>query len=205
MIILRDASEAEMVSAFLQEEIVSHRFREDVLNALRECNSAEELIVHGDLADESENALRAKVLGIYRGYPDREIFENYPAKVDWKFVRFEAEDLGKLRYISYSYWDELSKGTSRPEDAAKTVNEGVEIFGVSNQYFLDGRDALRRGKHFPPIIVLTDGTEPYVLIEGHCRATCYALVPEFFAGSEGYVGFCSTEELHKFDPGEAKA
>ena len=198
MIILRNASEEEMVLAFLQEEIDSCRFRDDVLNALKVCNANEELIVHGSVLNGTENALREKVLGIYRGYPDREIFENYPDKIEWKYVCFEAEDLDRLRYISYSYWDELSKGTSKPDDAAKTVNEGIEIFGVSNQYFLDGREALRQGKHFPPIIILTDGNGPYVLIEGHCRATCYALVPECFAGSEGYAGFCTAKELLKF-------
>lgn len=186
MIIMRNATEAEMVLAFLKEEINSCRFRDDVLKALKECDASEKLIVHGDVANGMENDLREKVLGIYRGYPNREIFENYPARIEWKFVRFEAEDLDRLRYISYSYWDELSKGTSKPREAAKTVNDGVEIFGLSNQYFLDGREALRQGKHFPPIIVLTDGKGLYILIEGHCRATCYAMVPECFAGSEGY-------------------
>ena len=200
MTILHNASEAEMVLTFLQEEMESCRFREEMFSALKECNVTEELIVHGDVMNATENALREKVLGKYRGYPDREIFKNYPSKIEWKRVRFEAEDLDRLRYISYSYWDELSKGTSKPSDAAKTVNDGVEIFGVSNQYFLDGRDALAQGKHFPPIIVLTDGNGPLVLIEGHCRATCYALVPECFVDSEAYAGFCTTEEILKFNP-----
>lgn len=204
MEVLRNASEAEMVAEFLQGEIGSHRFREDILRALAECGASEELITQSDCSDESANALRARVLGVFRGYPDREIFENYPADVDWKLVRFAEEDLGRLRYISYSYWDELSKGTSRPDEAAKTVNEGVEIFGVSNRYFLEGRGLLLEGKHFPPIIVLTDGNGPCVLIEGHCRATCYALVPGSFAGTEGYVGFCTTEELHRYNPATAE-
>ena len=199
MVILCNASEAEMVLAFLQAEIDSSRFRDEVINALKECNVTEKLIIHGDVLNETENVIRKKVLGIYRGYPDSEIFKNYPGKIDWKFVRFETGDLDRLRYISYSYWDELSKGTRKPNDATKTVNDGIEIFGVSNQYFLDGRELLRQGKRFPPIIVLTDGNGPYILIEGHCRATCYALVPESFAGSEGYVGFCTAEELLKFE------
>ena len=90
MVILCNASEAEMVLAFLQAEIDSSRFRDEVINALKECNVTEKLIIHGDVLNETENAIRKKVLGIYRGYPDSEIFKNYPGKIDWKFVRFET-------------------------------------------------------------------------------------------------------------------
>ena len=189
MKILRDATEAEMVLAFLQGEIRSYRFRDDILRALAKCGAAEELITEGDCTDAAANELRAKVLGIFRGYPDREIFEQYPANVDWKWVEFDGDDLEKLRYISYSYWDEISKGTSRPSEAAKTVAAGIEIFGVSNQYFLSGSELLRQGKHFPPIIALAENDGTFTLLEGHCRATCYAMVQGSFAGTNGYVGF----------------
>ena len=189
MKILRNTTEAEMVLAFLQGEIRSHRFRDDILRALAKCGAAEELITEGDCADTAANALRAKVLGIFRGYPNREIFEEYPENVMWKFVEFAEEDIEKLRYISYSYWDEISKGTSRPSEAAKTVAAGIEIFGVSNQYFLSGSELLRKGEHFPPIITLANDDGTFTLLEGHCRATCYAMVPGSFAGTNGYVGF----------------
>ena len=195
MKILRDSSEEEMVLAFLQGEIRSHRFREDILKALREQGTDEALITEGDIGNASENALRAAVLGAFRGYPDREIFQDYPANVQWKYVEFAEEDLKDLCYISYSYWDEISKGTRKPVEAAKTVLAGEEIFGVSNQYFLDGSEKLRAGEHFPPIILLTDSPERYVLVEGHCRATCYAMVPGSFAGTNGYVGFCAEGAL----------
>lgn len=197
MIILRDSSEEEMVLEFLKGELCSHRFRESILKALQEQNVTEELVTQGDLKNEWENAQRKAILGAFRGYPDRELFENYPEHVQWKFVEFEREDLEKLRYVSYSYWDELSKGTSKPGEAAKTVIAGREIFGASNQYFLDGRDKLLQGLGFPPIILLTDGGGTLLLLEGHCRATCYALVPERFAGTKGFVGFCDAEEFRR--------
>lgn len=200
MRILRDASEEEMVLAFLKEELDSGRFREPILKALKDVGVSEELIRKGNLADERENVLRGRVLGFFRGYPDREIFEHYPPGVVWKYAVFETADLDKLRYVDYSYWNELSKGTSSPVRAAETVRKGEEIYGISNQYFLEGKKMLEQGITFPPLIVLTCGSERYLILEGHCRATAYALQPETFEGAEAYVGFCSAEALFRKAP-----
>lgn len=195
MRILRDASEEEMVLAFLQEELDSRRFHEPILKALKDVGASEELIWEGDLTSKKQNALRSQVLGFFRGYPDREIFENYPRDIIWKYAAFEAADLSKLRYVDYDYWNDLSKGTSSPIQAAKTISNGEEIYGVSNQYYLEGKALLEQGKSFPPLIVLTCGDNAYLLLEGHCRATVYAMLPEAFEGTEAYVGFCSAEAL----------
>lgn len=200
MRILRDASEEEMVLAFLREELNSKRFREPILKILQDVGASEELLLNGDLTHEGQNVLRKRVLGLFRGYPDCEIFENYPPNIVWKYASFEAADLNKLRYVDYSYWNELSKGTSEPVRAAETVRKGEEIYGISNQYFLDGKKMLEQGMTFPPLIVLTCGSEMYLILEGHCRATAYALLPEAFEKSEAYIGFCSAEALFRKAP-----
>ena len=189
MRILREALEEEMVLTFLKEELDSRRFREPILKALKNVGASEELILEGDITSERQNVLRNQVLGAFRGYPDREVFENYPRDIVWKYAAFEATDLGKLRYVDYDYWNELSKGTSSPVQAAETISKGEEIYGISNQYYLEGKAQLEQGKSFPPLIVLTCGNDLYLLLEGHCRATTYALLPEAFEGSEAYVGF----------------
>lgn len=200
MRILRDASEEEMVLAFLREELDSRRFREPILQALKDAGASEELILEGDITSERQNVLRGRVLGLFRGYPDREIFEHYPPNVAWKYGAFEAADLNKLRYVDYSYWNELSKGTSCPVQAAETLRKGEEIYGISNQYFLEGKKMLEQGMTFPPLIVLTCGNQKYLILEGHCRATAYALLPQAFEGAETYVGFCSAEALLRKAP-----
>lgn len=200
MRILRDASEEEMVLAFLKEELASKRFRELILRVLKDIGVSEELILEGDTTDERQNRLRSQVLGLFRGYPDREIFENYPQDAAWKYAVFEAPDLDKLRYVDYSYWNELSKETSSPVQAAETVRKGEEIYGISNQYYLEGKKMLEQGMTFPPLIVLTCGNETYLILEGHCRATAYALLPETFEGTDAYVGFCSAEALFQKAP-----
>ena len=200
MRILRDASEEEMVLAFLREELDSKRFRESILKALKDAGASEELILEGDITSETQNILRCRVLGLFRGYPDREIFENYPSDVTWKYAVFEADDLCKLRYVDYDYWNELSRETSSPVNAAETIRNGEEIYGISNQYYLEGKELLEQGMTFPPMILLTCGNERYLILEGHCRATAYALLPEAFGGTEAYVGFCSAEALLRKSP-----
>ena len=200
MHILRDASEEEMVLALLREELDSRRFREQILKVLKDAKASEKLILEGDIANEGQNVLRKQVLGFFRGYPDREIFEHYPSGVVWKYGIFEAADLNRLRYVDYSYWNELSKGTSSPVQAAETICRGEEIYNISNQYFLEGKEMLEQGMTFPPLIVLTCGNEMYLILEGHCRATAYALLPEAFEGTEAYIGFCSAETLFRKAP-----
>ena len=200
MHILRDASEEEMVLTFLKEELDSRRFREPILEALMDAGASEELILEGDISSERQNVLRRQVLGFFRGYPDREIFENYPRDIVWKYAAFEATDISKLRYVDYDYWNDLSKGTSSPIQAAETIRKGEKIYGISNQYYLEGKKLLEHGKSFSPLIVLTCGNDVYLLLEGHCRATAYALLPEAFEGTEAYVGFCSVDALLRKAP-----
>lgn len=97
MRILRDASEEEMVLAFLKEELDSRRYHEPIIKALKDAGTSEKLIREGNTADDGQNILRSRVLGLFRGYPDRDLFENYPRDIVWKYAAFEATDLGKLR------------------------------------------------------------------------------------------------------------
>ncbi len=193
MVILRDSSEDEMILAFLKSETDSKRFGARLAEVREKRGISENIIRSGDISSAEENSLRAGLLGEFRGYPDREIFENYPEDVSWKYVRFDADDLGRLRYVDYSYWNELSEGTSKPSVAAETIRKGIEIYGQPNRNFLDGAGFLDGGGSFPPLIVLICGDEKYIIIEGHCRATSYALRPDKFSGTHGYAGFCSSD------------
>lgn len=80
-----------------------------------------------------------------------------------------------MRYIDYSYWNELSGGSRLPVDAAGRIREGVRVFGISNQRFLDAADAVARGERFPPLILAGPHYDDLVCLEGHLRLTGYAL------------------------------
>ena len=194
MEIIRDSTENEMILCFLAGELNSHRFSAELSENMKKLGISEDTIRSGDLLSEEQNSLRRKLLGEFRGYPDNEIFENYPKDITWKYVRFSESDIGSLYYVDYSYWNELSRGTSRPADAVLTIKSGTEIFGQPNDNFLRGAEYLKTGK-FPPIIVLTCGNGKYLILEGHCRATSYALSPGRFGGTFGYCGFCTEPEM----------
>lgn len=43
---------------------------------------------------------------MFRGYQDEELFERFPKNIEWKFVQFDDNDIDKIYYINYDYWNE---------------------------------------------------------------------------------------------------
>lgn len=198
---VREASEAEMILAFLQGEWQSRRFMGKLKQAMEELSASEEVIVQGDLTSAEENALRREILARHRGYPDEEMFERFPEISEWHYVRFSESDIDHVNYIDYSYWNEISKHTSKPKKAAETIREGTEIYGVSNAPTWEGLEYLKENS-FPPVILITANDREYLIIEGHSRMTVYGMKPELLEGTYGYIGRCSPESMHFYDKRE---
>ncbi len=199
MEILRKSSEEEMISEFLRAEYNSVRFSEQLAASMERLGVVDTLITGANLKDETENVQRKRLLGDFRGYgEDRELFEHFPKVSEWMLCWFSETDLGYIRYIDYSYWNELSAGTGKPLFAAETIKNGTEIFGVSNEGFLRAAEYIKGGGRFPKLFFLTADYENYVIVEGHQRVTAYALIPECFRDVEVIVGKCSKEALEKW-------
>ena len=187
-----------MILDFLKAELNSIRFNDKLKSILESLNLNENIILNGNTNNKEENNYRLKIMGEYRGYPNKELFNNFPSIDEWSFVELSQEDIYNLYYIDYDYWNELSNNTSSPLEAVKSIKEGKEIFGVSNQPFIDGIKCLNTQK-FPPIILITCNDEKYLIIEGHSRVTIYGFDPSKLEGSYAYVGHCSLEEMKKYD------
>ena len=139
MIYIREASEDEMVALFLKTEIKSTRFRDRILAAIDQLKAKESIVTEPNLASAEENDLRREILSIFRGYGrDAEMFEGYPGDIRWVWVDLSRADLERVRYIDYSYWNELSSHTRLAKVAATNIRKGIEVFGVSNDGFLEG-------------------------------------------------------------------
>ena len=138
------------------------------------------LLEEPDITRAADNELRAGVLARFRGYgEDRDLFEGYPASIAWHWILLDRHELSRIKYVDYSYWNLLSGGLRRPIDAARTIRDGTEIYGVSNQPFLEGAEAVRHGTVFEaPILVAPDPDGDLVILEGHGRMTVYALAGE---------------------------
>lgn len=164
---------------------------------MRELLPDESIILSVNLNNTYENIARKKLLGEFRGYGlNRELFENFPNEIQWSLCNFVSCDLNNIRYIDYSYWNELSKGTHSPLTAAQTILNGIEIYGQSNVGFVKAAEYIRSGGKFPRPILLTSDFEHFVIVEGHLRITAYALMPEHFNNVECFVGKCEIGRAH---------
>lgn len=196
MNILRASSEAEMIAEFLKAEYRSERISAEIKDAMEKLMLTDSIIISADLNNADENTSRKKLLGEFRGYGlNRELFERFPTEIVWSLCSFSSGDLKNIRYIDYSYWNELSQGTRSPLTAAQTILNGIEIYEQSNEGFLKAAEFIKGGGKFLRPIFLTSDFEHFVIVEGHLRMTAFALAPECFDNIECFVGKCDGDEL----------
>jgi hypothetical protein len=175
MRLLRLTSEADMIASFLQAEMTSLRFGSYIKAQLEHDRRDRSLVEAPDITNASDNAYRRQLLAAYRAY----VFDKLPVHITWYRALLDREEIAKVRYISYDYWNELSAQTRLAIVATETIRAGREIFGQSNQAFLQAAQALRAGAQFSEMIIL--GTSPesaLTVYEGHLRLTAYLLAPE---------------------------
>ena len=189
---VRAISEAEMVALFLATEYPATRTHQKMLAVLQREGLSPGIIEQPDLHDAQENTCRRTILGAYRGYgQNTDYFQDFPFPVQWERAMLSRQELEQVRYIDYDYWVELSKGSRLPRDGARAILAGDEVFGVSNQGFLQMAEALRSGVQFPTLILVGKKRQSMlVVLEGHARLTAMFLVPECLpAELEVVVGF----------------
>jgi hypothetical protein len=201
--VVAESSEAEMVAVFLRGELRSERFGPGIRQATASVGADLRLVTSPDLADETENAVRCRILEATRAYLRRDgLFGGFPRDVGWQWLVLSPEELMAVLYIDYSYWNELSGGSRLPLDAARRIREGVEPFGVPNSGFLELADELaERAPARELILASAGGSEPLIALEGHARLTALALRPEVIPAelevllgtSPGMTGWAATD------------
>lgn len=192
MKLIRKIQEDEMVAEFLKAEITSKRFVNEVRREIKKYHIPNRIIKNPNLKNADENQIRKRILGAYRGYgKKKQLFDNFPSKVVWKRIFLKPKELVLVRYINFDYWVKLSNQTRLPTDAARSIKAGIEVFGVSNQNFLDAAKALRHGKKFPPLILIAKNSRSrMVVLEGNLRLTAYLLEPKAIPDEiEAIIGY----------------
>lgn len=172
MKVIRKASPQEMVSVWLQGELQSPRFSGELSKAIKKHNVREELITSPDLNNEEENKQRHKILVEYRKW-----FNWDPSELKWQWEELTLEELLNLKYLAYSYWNELSNGTGLVKDGAESVKNGKIVFDVSNDNFWSAAKLIDEGVELPALILQKDTAKgpDEVIVEGHLRATAYGI------------------------------
>jgi hypothetical protein len=170
----RPALEAEVVLAFLRGEIDSDRFGNDVRRALIGAGGLQ-LVRSPDLDSEEENRARERALAAARGWRNTELFEGFPETVDWYYGVLQASDLSRVRFIDYSYWNELSGGSRRPVDVLPTLRSGrlpTWLTELGTDWCFEFAARLAKAGAVDDLIVMaTPDLGELVLLEGHARLT----------------------------------
>ena len=189
MRIIGVVDENYMVAEFLKAEIDSSRFGDAITQVLHMHNLTDNYIRNPNLESETENRIRKLILGSTRGYNnDRALFLGFPKEVQWKTVELEADDLGRVIYAKHETWDKLTNGTRRLKDGAKNLINEKKIAGTDQILSISADYSL--GKKYPDLILLNDSeNNRLVLVEGHSRATAYALNYKIKTPIRAIIGF----------------
>jgi len=190
MRILGQATEPEVVAAFLRGELESERWREELLALLREDEMDAAVVESPDVDDPGECAYRARLLDRHRAWLRREgLFDGFPSHVEWRRAALSPEDVLGILYIDWDWWLTLSGGTRRPLDAAARIRRGA-VPGVTAEEHEAIASRLRTDDPQAQLIAATDPDRTrLVCLEGHVRLTAYALYPEYLPPElEIYLG-----------------
>ncbi|HSH31840.1 MAG TPA: hypothetical protein VK963_04215, partial [Candidatus Saccharimonadales bacterium] len=161
----------EVVLEWLKAELNSERFSNDLQAAIKKAGQTDTIITSADLNDENENKIRQHILRQYREWLTQDL-----NLYSWQWSELSQDDVRGLQYIDYSYWNELSDNTSLVGRAAQNVSKGKVVFDVPNDRFYSVAKAVEAGQPLPPIILVSNSDkEPAEILEGHLRATGYAL------------------------------
>jgi len=173
-------TEDQFVQEFLAQELNSKRFGSKIRAVLEKKGFSESVITHPDFSNQEENVQRAAILGDFRGYKQNKlIFTGYPDSVQWYEATMTKEELFKIRYVNYSYWNKISNNTHKPSIAAENIKKGILVYNEPNDQYLEAAQAFKKGVTFPRLIITANEKDgPYVVLEGHLRLTAMMLEQE---------------------------
>lgn len=178
MKILKHITENEVIAEFLKSEMKSKRFGRRIVGALK--NKSKRIITNPNLENKKDNQFRRNLFGKVRGFGgNKDLFENFPLDIKWFRAIITKQELKKVKYIDYSYWNEISNKTRLPSEAIKNVKDDVKIFNVGNEGFWEILSEVKKGKRLPyMILVAKNRKSQLVVLEGHARLTAYFLEPK---------------------------
>jgi hypothetical protein len=177
MIELGAAREDDVVLAFLRAEIDSPKWGKSYLRALRDLRvDRVSLIDAADLNDARASGIRKDVLGIVRGYGrNAALFTGFPREMTWRRVQVEPSDFHRLKCISKDErWSKLTAGTRLIQEAARNLDVYPEFAARVRGAIWGIEERLPVGE----LIMVEANSGDLVLVEGHTRATAYAVLSD---------------------------
>jgi hypothetical protein len=177
MIELGSASDDDAVLAFLQAEIDSPKWGRHYRAAMRARGlERARLIDAADLSDAQANHDRMSLLGDVRGFGRGiGLFRGFPLDVEWKQVIVEPPDFQRLKYISGDAdWLDLSGGTRLVQEGARNLEIDSNIAASVRRT----QRGIEQGRCAAALILVENGRDELVIVEGHTRATAYVSISD---------------------------
>lgn len=168
MRLIRRVTEPEVITAFLQAEFYEPDFDRDRVQF-------EQIVMHPDLSNRVENAIRRALLYRRRGHQMREI----PPDTVWHEVQIEPEDLKRIRVFPRAHWRRLSKGTFRLENVVEYLRnnpEAAQSDAVIAKIHLLTQRLARERINIPILLIGVDEHSPLTIFEGNHRFTAGCLL-----------------------------
>ncbi|WP_165423051.1 hypothetical protein [Ktedonosporobacter rubrisoli] len=105
------------------------------------------------------------------------MFEGVSTNLSWYEAQLPHNEIGDLRYVDYSYWNELTDGTHLVKDGVRNIQKGKVVFDVPNDRFLTFAEAVRNDRHdFEPINLWSQNIDsPLEILESHLRKSAFAI------------------------------
>jgi hypothetical protein len=163
-------TEPDVIAEFLKNEFYRDEFHRD-----RE--SFENVVMHANIADEAENALRRALLFRRRGHMLREL----PSDTQWWEVCIEPGDLKVIRVFPRAQWRRIASGSFLLEDIVDRIRN--KKFSGHTREFISKVQALSyrlRTDEDRSCVLLIGVNErlPFTILEGNHRLTAAHLADE---------------------------
>ena len=171
------ATGEEMVLGFLRAEIESPRYRDQYAAFFRAIGAnTTELLERADLQNLQQNNARNSILRMFRGYGEGvALFQGFPDDATWRRITVTPAQIRLFRYANHPVWIKLTGGTRLVADGVTNLGK-VQIGEGTSENVRGIARRLERGERFPPLIAVQNAiTADMILVEGHTRATAYAL------------------------------
>jgi hypothetical protein len=171
------ASEDDVVLAFLRAEIDSPKWEQKYSRELRNLNlDRVSLIDAADLTDARACVARKLLLDGVRGYGRNvALFAGFPRDTTWRRVEVAPSDFRRLKCISRDdRWSNLTGGTRLIEEAARNLDTYPELA----ERVSIARKRIEQGLPMAELIIVENDAGDLILVEGHTRATAYAVLAD---------------------------
>ncbi len=167
MIVKRRVTEAEVISEFLRNEFYQKEYN-------RDRDELEEYVIHPDLTNKAQNAVRRALLFRRRGRMWREL----PKDTQWYEVEIDEQDLNRIRVFPRAHWRKISNGSFLLSEIVKRIRSAPSARShpaFSKIHSLRYR-LLRDPIDSAVLLIGVDETQPLTILEGNHRLAAAMLV-----------------------------